>query len=69
MRIEEIINIRTIENIQKYNINLDEFEDINALRSHITKIKTKEYRNTKKEYFREYMRERYRKNHINHIKV
>jgi selenocysteine-specific translation elongation factor len=64
MRIEDIVNIKTLENIEKYNINIEEFDDINTLRTYITKLRTKNYRDNKKDYFRVYMRERYRKNHI-----
>jgi len=60
MKLEDIINIKTIENIQKYGINIGDFEDIISLRFYITSIRNKIYRNTKKEYYKIYMRERYR---------
>jgi len=61
MLLSDIINIRTIENIAKYNINIELFDDVKTLRTHITSLRNFEYRKGKNEYFKLIMRARCRK--------
>ena len=60
MLITEIINIKTIENIEKFKIDISEFNDIKILRKHIDSLRNIDYCRVNKEYYKVYMRERYR---------
>lgn len=59
MRIEEIKHRATLKSIQTYNIDVSLFENIEAIRKHIRSLKSKKYRESNKDYFRDYMYERY----------
>jgi hypothetical protein len=60
MKIEEIYHVTTLRTIKKYDINIENFKDISELREYINKNIKKLYQRKNAEYFRTYMRERYR---------
>lgn len=57
MLLEEIRNIRTVRNIQQFNIDVSQFRDLKELRLYIHKQKLRVYSRTHKEYFRDKMRQ------------
>lgn len=60
MRLEEITNKSTLKAIKNYNIDVSPFKDKEELRVYIKLNQSKLYAQKNKEYFRNYMRERYR---------
>jgi len=60
MRLEDITNKSTLKAINNYNIDVSPFKDKEQLRVYIKLNQSKLYAQKNKEYFRNYMRERYR---------
>jgi len=60
----QLNDIRTIENVKKYKLNIELFEDVKMLRLHIKSLQNKDYYKFNKEYYKVYMRERYRKTRV-----
>jgi hypothetical protein len=60
MRLQDITNKSTLKAINNYNIDVSPFKDKEELRVYIKLNQSKLYSQKNKEYFRNYMRERYR---------
>jgi hypothetical protein len=58
MRIEDIRNRATVNAIRKHNVDISLFENIEQIRNHLKCLKLKRYRETHKDYFRDYMYQR-----------
>jgi hypothetical protein len=65
----EIKNRATLRNVQKYEIDVSSFKNIDELRTYIKKMFYKSYRDEHKEYYRDYMRERYSPNEYQNKKL
>lgn len=55
MRLEDIKHKSTLKSIEKYNIDISTFDDIETLRKHIHSTKCKIHRQNNKEYYNTYM--------------
>lgn len=65
MEIKDIKNKSTLKQVQRLNIDISKFDDYKQLTRHIRLINVKEnqkkYLTQKPDYYRNYMREKYRK--------
>jgi hypothetical protein len=61
MKIEDINHITVLKTIKRFNINVEPFKDYKELSVYIRENYRRFYQKEKAEYFRTYMRERYRK--------
>jgi len=59
MKVEDIRHRGTLNAVRTNNIDISLFNDIKEIRKAIRCLKLKKYRDTHKEYFRDYMYNRY----------
>jgi ABC-type lipoprotein release transport system permease subunit len=60
MKFEDINHIAIQRCIIRLQVNVEDFKDMDELKKHLKELRIKSYRKKNKEYFRVYMRERYR---------
>lgn len=64
MKLEEIKHTATLKSLKSYpEINVEDYDNINDLRKRILFLRKQIYRKSHAEYFRTYMRNKYRKEH------
>ena len=63
MKLEDINHIAVQRSIISLQIDIEPFKDYKELREYLKKNKGKFYRKQNAEYFKKYMRDRYRKKH------
>jgi hypothetical protein len=64
MQLKDITHTSTLKALATYpEINIDDFDTIEELRKRILFVRKQKYRKVNAEYFRTYMRNRYRRDH------